>query len=105
MHTHHSTGANHQMVEVNRPNMNQITCGISSPLITGFNGNCVPVSANIPMTSQDLFNATHFSTLPQPFLQPPPDQSHMHSNLSPYLYLSIYLSISFRFHSSVMQFM
>ncbi|KAG7600692.1 Zinc finger FYVE/PHD-type [Arabidopsis suecica] len=67
MHTHHSTGANHQ-----------ITCGISSPLITGFNGNCVPVSANIPMTSQDLFNATHFSTLPQPFLQPPPDQSHMH---------------------------
>ncbi|KAL9860254.1 Histone acetyltransferase HAC4 [Arabidopsis thaliana] len=78
MQTHHSTGANHQMVEVNRPNMNQITCGISSPLITGFNGNCVPVSANIPMTSQDLFNATHFSTLPQPFLQPPPDQSHMH---------------------------
>lgn len=76
------------MVDVSRPNINQFTCGVSSPLSTGvgFSRNCVPLAANgHDITSQELFSATHLSSLSQPIQLPA--QSHMHSNLS----LSFYL--------------
>ncbi|EOA39293.1 hypothetical protein CARUB_v10012304mg [Capsella rubella] len=78
-----SAGANnfnHQMVDIYRPNVNQFTCGVSSPLITGagFSSNCGVPLPNGPMASQELFTTpTHLSALSQPFPQPP-DQSNMH---------------------------
>ncbi|XP_010481202.1 PREDICTED: histone acetyltransferase HAC4-like [Camelina sativa] len=81
----YSAGAsnfNQQMMDMYRPNVNLFTSGMSTPLMTGgvgFSRNYVPLP-NGPITSQDLLNATHLSTLSQPFLQPL-DQSHMHDGI------------------------